>query len=80
MAPVTPAKYVDEMGGPAIASAHLERGASGVGLWAVPALLRQKAREGERLWGLIAIAPHGGDIERHTDQQAERARSRLGAC
>lgn len=29
--------------------------------------------------GLIAIAPHGGDIERHTDQQAERVASRLAA-
>ena len=29
--------------------------------------------------GLIVIAPHGGDIERHTDQQAERVASRLGA-
>src|SRR5262249_9514744 len=28
---------------------------------------------------LIAIAPHGGDIEPHTDQQAERVASRLGA-
>lgn len=27
---------------------------------------------------LIAIAPHGGDIEQHTDQQAERVASRLG--
>lgn len=27
--------------------------------------------------GLIAIAPHGGDIERHTDQQAERVAARL---
>jgi phage replication-related protein YjqB (UPF0714/DUF867 family) len=26
---------------------------------------------------LIVIAPHGGDIERHTDQQAERVASRL---
>jgi len=29
--------------------------------------------------GLIALAPHGGDIERHTDQQAERVASQLGA-
>ena len=29
--------------------------------------------------GLIVIAPHGGDIERHTDEQAERVASRLGA-
>jgi phage replication-related protein YjqB (UPF0714/DUF867 family) len=27
--------------------------------------------------GLVVIAPHGGDIERHTDQQAERVASRL---
>jgi phage replication-related protein YjqB (UPF0714/DUF867 family) len=29
--------------------------------------------------GLIVLAPHGGDIERHTDEQAERVLSRLGA-
>jgi phage replication-related protein YjqB (UPF0714/DUF867 family) len=29
--------------------------------------------------GLIVIAPHGGDIEPHTDQQAERVGSRLAA-
>ena len=29
--------------------------------------------------GLIVIAPHGGDIERFTDQQAERVASRLAA-
>jgi phage replication-related protein YjqB (UPF0714/DUF867 family) len=29
--------------------------------------------------GLIVIAPHGGDIEFHTDQQAERVASRLVA-
>jgi phage replication-related protein YjqB (UPF0714/DUF867 family) len=29
--------------------------------------------------GLVVIAPHGGDIERHTDQQAERVASRLKA-
>jgi phage replication-related protein YjqB (UPF0714/DUF867 family) len=29
--------------------------------------------------GLIVIAPHGGDIERFTDQQAERVASRLKA-
>jgi phage replication-related protein YjqB (UPF0714/DUF867 family) len=28
--------------------------------------------------GLVALAPHGGSIERHTDQQAERVRSLLG--
>jgi phage replication-related protein YjqB (UPF0714/DUF867 family) len=27
---------------------------------------------------LIAIAPHGGDIEKHTDEQAERVAERLG--
>ena len=27
--------------------------------------------------GLIVIAPHGGDIERHTDEQAEHVASRL---
>jgi phage replication-related protein YjqB (UPF0714/DUF867 family) len=29
--------------------------------------------------GLVVIAPHGGDIERHTDQQAERVASQLVA-
>jgi co-chaperonin GroES (HSP10)/phage replication-related protein YjqB (UPF0714/DUF867 family) len=29
--------------------------------------------------GLVVIAPHGGDIEPHTDQQAERVASRLMA-
>jgi phage replication-related protein YjqB (UPF0714/DUF867 family) len=29
--------------------------------------------------GLIVLAPHGGDIERHTDDQAERVTARLGA-
>jgi phage replication-related protein YjqB (UPF0714/DUF867 family) len=29
--------------------------------------------------GLIAIAPHGGDIERHTDDQAERLAARLSS-
>jgi len=29
--------------------------------------------------GLVVIAPHGGDIERHTDRQAERVASRLAA-
>ena len=28
--------------------------------------------------GLIAIAPHGGEIERHTDEQAERVQTTLG--
>lgn len=27
--------------------------------------------------GLIVIAPHGGDIETHTDEQAERVASQL---
>jgi len=27
---------------------------------------------------LVAIAPHGGDIEKHTDEQAERVAERLG--
>jgi phage replication-related protein YjqB (UPF0714/DUF867 family) len=29
--------------------------------------------------GLIVLAPHGGDIERHTDEQAELVAGRLGA-
>jgi phage replication-related protein YjqB (UPF0714/DUF867 family) len=29
--------------------------------------------------GLIAIAPHGGAIERHTDEQAQRVRERLAS-
>src|SRR5262245_8461614 len=29
--------------------------------------------------GLVVIAPHGGDIEPHTDRQAERVASRLAA-
>jgi phage replication-related protein YjqB (UPF0714/DUF867 family) len=29
--------------------------------------------------GLVVIAPHGGDIEHHTDQQTERVASRLAA-
>jgi phage replication-related protein YjqB (UPF0714/DUF867 family) len=28
--------------------------------------------------GLIVLAPHGGNIERHTDEQAERVAARLG--
>jgi phage replication-related protein YjqB (UPF0714/DUF867 family) len=31
-------------------------------------------------WKLVAIAPHGGAIERHTDLQAERVASLLGPC
>jgi hypothetical protein len=33
-----------------------------------------------RSCGLIAIAPHGGSIEAHTDEQAERVASRLAAA
>ncbi|MGH7596228.1 MAG: hypothetical protein ACREOI_07740, partial [bacterium] len=29
--------------------------------------------------GLIAIAPHGGEIEIHTDEQAERVDKRLAS-
>ena len=38
----------------------------------------ERLRDDGRQSRLIAIAPHGGDIERHTDRQAERVRSRLG--
>jgi phage replication-related protein YjqB (UPF0714/DUF867 family) len=38
----------------------------------------ERLRDDGRQSRLIAIAPHGGDIELHTDQQAERVRSRLG--
>jgi phage replication-related protein YjqB (UPF0714/DUF867 family) len=38
----------------------------------------ERLRDDGRQSRLIAIAPHGGEIERHTDQQAERVRSRLG--
>jgi phage replication-related protein YjqB (UPF0714/DUF867 family) len=38
----------------------------------------ERLRDDGRQSGLIAIAPHGGEIERHTDRQAERVRSRLG--
>lgn len=37
----------------------------------------ERLKDNGRHKGLIAIAPHGGDIERHTDQQAERVASRL---
>jgi phage replication-related protein YjqB (UPF0714/DUF867 family) len=37
----------------------------------------ERLEDNGRQDGLIAIAPHGGDIERHTDQQAERVASRL---
>ncbi len=39
----------------------------------------ERLRDDGRQSGLIAIAPHGGGIEPHTDGQAERVRSRLGA-
>ena len=38
----------------------------------------ERLRDDGRQSRLIAVAPHGGDIERHTDRQAERVRSRLG--
>ncbi len=38
----------------------------------------ERLRDDGRQSRLIAIAPHGGDIEPHTDRQAERVRSRLG--
>ncbi len=37
------------------------------------------AKEDERLPYLIAIAPHGGDIEEHTDAQAQQLASELAA-
>ena len=51
-----------------------------------PAATEQEARDGEKLLellddhghqGLIVIAPHGGDIEPHTDDQAEHVRDLL---
>src|SRR5215216_6184116 len=33
--------------------------------------------DGTNTWSVIAIAPHGGAIESHTDQQAVEVRSRL---
>ena len=39
----------------------------------------ERLRDDGRQRRLIAIAPHGGDIEPRTDAQAERVRSRLGA-
>jgi phage replication-related protein YjqB (UPF0714/DUF867 family) len=39
----------------------------------------ERLRDDGRSTTLIAIGPHGGDIERHTDQQAERVASRLAA-
>jgi phage replication-related protein YjqB (UPF0714/DUF867 family) len=41
--------------------------------------LVERLRDNGRQRELIVIAPHGGDIERHTDQQAERVASRLAA-
>jgi phage replication-related protein YjqB (UPF0714/DUF867 family) len=40
----------------------------------------ERLRDDGRQSRLIAIAPHGGDIEPHTDRQAERVRSRLGVA
>src|SRR5215475_10560206 len=37
----------------------------------------ERLEDNGRHTGLIVIAPHGGDIELHTDQQAERVASRL---
>jgi phage replication-related protein YjqB (UPF0714/DUF867 family) len=39
----------------------------------------ERLADNGRHTGLIVIAPHGGDIERHTDQQAEHVASRLAA-
>jgi phage replication-related protein YjqB (UPF0714/DUF867 family) len=39
----------------------------------------ERLRDDGRQARLIAIAPHGGEIEPFTDRQAERVRSRLGA-
>ena len=39
----------------------------------------ERLRDDGRQSRLIAIAPHGGEIEPRTDRQAERVRSRLGA-
>jgi phage replication-related protein YjqB (UPF0714/DUF867 family) len=41
--------------------------------------LVERLRDNGRQRELIVIAPHGGDIERHTDDQAERVASRLAA-
>ncbi len=38
----------------------------------------ERLRDDGRQSRLIAIAPHGGEIEPETDRQAERVRSRLG--
>jgi phage replication-related protein YjqB (UPF0714/DUF867 family) len=39
----------------------------------------EQLQDDGRHTGLIVIAPHGGDIEPHTDRQAERVASRLAA-
>jgi phage replication-related protein YjqB (UPF0714/DUF867 family) len=41
--------------------------------------LVERLRDNGRQRELIVIAPHGGGIERHTDEQAERVASRLAA-
>jgi phage replication-related protein YjqB (UPF0714/DUF867 family) len=41
--------------------------------------LVERLRDNGRQRDLIVIAPHGGDIERHTDEQAEHVASRLAA-
>jgi phage replication-related protein YjqB (UPF0714/DUF867 family) len=41
--------------------------------------LVERLRDNGRQRELIVIAPHGGDIERHTDEQAEQVASRLAA-
>jgi phage replication-related protein YjqB (UPF0714/DUF867 family) len=41
--------------------------------------LVERLRDNGRQRELIVIAPHGGDIERHTDEQAEHVASRLAA-
>jgi phage replication-related protein YjqB (UPF0714/DUF867 family) len=41
--------------------------------------LVERLRDNGRQRELIVIAPHGGDIERHTDDQAEQVASRLAA-
>jgi phage replication-related protein YjqB (UPF0714/DUF867 family) len=41
--------------------------------------LVERLRDNGRQRELIVIAPHGGDIERHTDEQAEQIASRLAA-
>ena len=37
----------------------------------------ERLKDNGRHKGLVAIAPHGGDIEQYTDQQAERVAARL---